>query len=225
MSISESHLATDMSIVRISEIFFSIQGESSFAGWPCVFIRLAGCSLRCTWCDTQYANESGQEQKIVNVLEETLSYSVPLVEVTGGEPLEQKGTLELLQALCEHQKTVLLETSGSLPIAPVATRVHIIMDIKCTDSGMSQHLYGANLDHLAAKDEVKFVLASRRDYEFACQIICEQRLAERCSVLLSTVFNQIDPRTVVQWMLADRLPARFQLQMHKYIWPADQKGV
>lgn len=211
--------------LRINEIFLSVQGESSFAGWPCVFVRTTGCPLRCTWCDTKYAYSEGEDLPLADVLERALSYGVQHVEATGGEPLSQPAMPALLQALCDRGKTVLLETSGAVDISPVDERVHVIMDIKCPDSGMTGRMRLENIELLKAKDEVKFVLASRSDYEFARRTIREYELPRKCSVLLSTAYGLVAPKDVVAWMLEDRLPARFQIGMHKVIWAPDQRGV
>ena len=197
-----------MDTLQINEIFLSIQGESTFAGLPCVFVRTTGCPLRCSWCDTKYAYSEGKEMSLDAVMGQVKGYGVPLVEATGGEPLAQKGMLPLLTLLCDEGKTVLLETSGAVDIAPVDPRVHVIMDIKCPVSGMTDRMRWENIDHLEGKDEVKFVLASREDYEFARQTIREHDLADRCgSVLLSIAFGQVGRKDVVEWMLEDRLPA------------------
>lgn len=211
--------------LRINEIFLSIQGESTFAGWPCVFVRTTGCPLRCSWCDTKYAYDEGKDMPLAEVVERAVSFGVKHVEVTGGEPLSQSAVPTLLRALCDKGKTVLLETSGAIDISSVDERVHVIMDIKCPDSGMTDRMRLANIPLLKAKDEVKFVLASRGDYEFARRIVREYSLAERCTVLFSTAFDLVDRKSVVEWMLEDRLPVRFQLQMHKFIWAPDQRGV
>lgn len=215
-----------METLRVNERFVSIQGESSFAGLPCAFIRLAGCPLRCRWCDTVYARQDpGQPHDLASLLAWAEAQGVDLVEVTGGEPLAQAGTLALLAGLCDQGRRVLLETSGALDIGPVDPRVHVIMDVKCPSSGMAERLHRPNLARLAAKDEVKFVLADRTDYEYARGIIAGHGLAGRCGLLLSCVAGSIAPATVVAWLLADRLPVRFQLQLHKYIWPERERGV
>lgn len=214
-----------MPTLKINEIFLSIQGESTFAGWPCVFVRTTGCPLRCSWCDTKYAYEEGTDMTLDAVLEKVVDYGVQHVEVTGGEPLAQQATPELLTRLCDKGLTVLIETSGALDISVVDPRVHTIMDIKCPVSGMTPRMKLKNIEHLKPKDEVKFVLASREDYEFARRLITEHRLNKRCTVLLSTAFGQVDRKSVVEWMLEDRLPARFQLQMHKFIWDPNTRGV
>ena len=214
-----------MNTLRINEIFLSVQGESSFAGWPCVFVRTTGCPLRCTWCDTKYAYSEGKDMPLDEVVERALSFGVQHIEATGGEPLAQPAMPALLKALCDKGKTVLLETSGALDVGTVDDRVHDIMDIKCPDSGMTDRMRLENIPLLKAKDDVKFVLASRKDYEFARRVIREYKLAERCTVLLSTAFGLVDRKSVVEWILEDRLPVRFQLQMHKFIWAPDQRGV
>ena len=214
-----------MAELIINEIFLSIQGESSFAGMACVMVRTTGCPLRCKWCDTVYAYDQGAAMTLTAIRDKVLSYGVKLVEVTGGEPLAQKGTIPLLRLLCDQGLNVLLETSGAEDIGPVDARVRIIMDIKCPSSGMAGRMRWQNLDALKPTDEVKFVLADRGDYEFAKGLIAQQSLARRCQVLFSTVFGQIENKQVVEWLLADRLPVRFQLQMHKYIWSPQARGV
>lgn len=214
-----------MGALVVNELFVSIQGESSRVGLPCVFVRLTGCPLRCRWCDTTYAYDEGRTMSLEEILMRVASFGVELVEVTGGEPLMQEQTPELLRQLCDSGHQVMLETSGALELAPVDLRVRVVMDIKCPGSGMAERMHWPNLELLKADDEVKFVLADRQDYEYARQVMERHDLARRCRVLLSVVHGALKPREVVQWMLADRLPARFQLQLHKYIWPPDQRGV
>lgn len=211
--------------MRITEIFHSIQGESSYAGQPCVFVRLTGCPLRCTWCDTDYAFYGGHECSIDEVLAKVQTYGCRLVEVTGGEPLVQPESLPLMTRLCDAGYTVLLETSGAVDIAPVDPRTHVILDVKCPGSGMTDRMHWPNLSQLAAKDEAKFVMADRADYDWAREILTQYDLASRCPVLFSPVFGTLDARQLAEWTLADRLPVRFQLQMHKYIWAPDMRGV
>ena len=211
--------------MRLTEIFHSIQGESSYVGQPCVFVRLTGCPLRCTWCDTDYAFYGGNECSIEEVLEKVRTYECGLVEVTGGEPLAQPESLPLMTRLSEAGYTVLLETSGAIDIAPVDRRVHVILDVKCPGSGMTERMYWPNLSTLAAKDEVKFVLADRADYDWAQKILARHDIASRCPVLFSPVFGSLDVRQLAEWILADRLPVRFQLQLHKYLWAPDMRGV
>jgi 7-carboxy-7-deazaguanine synthase len=211
--------------MRITEIFHSIQGESSYAGQPCVFVRLTGCPLRCTWCDTDYAFYGGHECSIDEVLAKVQTYGCRLVEVTGGEPLVQPESLPLMTRLCDAGHTVLLETSGAVDIAPVDPRTHVILDVKCPGSGMTDRMHWPNLSQLGAKDEAKFVMADRADYDWAREILTQYDLASRCPVLFSPVFGTLDARQLAEWTLADRLPVRFQLQMHKYIWAPDMRGV
>jgi len=212
--------------LKINEIYQSIQGESTWAGLPCVFIRLTACDLRCTYCDTEYAFYEGKKRPVDDILAEVLAMDCPLVEVTGGEPLLQKNVLPLMAALCDAGKTVLIETSGAHDISPIDPRVHRIMDLKCPDSGECAHNRFENIPHLTGRDEVKFVIGSRGDYEWTRDQIHIHNLTGRCgSVLLSPVFGRIEPREIVDWMLADRLPVRFQLQMHKMIWEPRARGV
>jgi 7-carboxy-7-deazaguanine synthase len=214
-----------MSALKVYEIFASIQGESSWAGLACTFVRLAGCPLDCRWCDTVYAKSGGQDMELSAILDQAAALGHDLVEVTGGEPLSQAGTPALLSALCDSGYTVLLETNGCEDISGLDQRVHVIMDIKCPSSGMAERTRWQNLEVLKPTDEVKLVLADRADYEYARQVINEHDLAGRCGVLLSTVHGQLEPRLAVEWLLADKLPVRFQLQLHKYIWPPDTRGV
>jgi 7-carboxy-7-deazaguanine synthase len=211
--------------MRVTEIFYSIQGESSFVGQPCVFVRLTGCPLRCTWCDTEYAFYGGSEQSIEYILGKVESYGCRLVEITGGEPLAQSEAFPLITKLCERGYDVLIETSGAIDTATVDTRAHVILDVKCPGSGMSDRMHWPNLDRLTMKDEAKFVLAERADYEWARQVLEQHELATRCTVLMSPVFGSLDPRQLAEWVLADRLPVRLQLQLHKLIWAPDMRGV
>ncbi len=209
----------------INEIFYSIQGESSYAGWPCVFVRLTGCNLRCTWCDTTYSFNEGQPTPLDDIIAKVRSFETQLVEVTGGEPLLQPNVLPLLTRLCDLGKTVLLETSGSLDIAPVDPRVVKIMDLKCPSSGETDKNCYANLRHLTKLDELKFVIADQADYDWAKRIITAEQLNQRCSVLVSPVVEHLPLRTLADWVLADRLPVRLQTQWHKLIWGPTARGV
>jgi 7-carboxy-7-deazaguanine synthase len=211
--------------MRVTEIFHSIQGESSYVGQPCVFVRLTGCPLRCTWCDTEYAFYGGSEQSIEQILAKVDSYGCRLVEVTGGEPLAQADTSSLVRKLCDSGYQVLIETSGAIDVSAVDRRAHIILDVKCPGSGMTDRMYWPNLALLTTKDEAKFVLADRRDYDWAREIITQYSVTDRCGVLMSPVFGSLEPRVLAEWVLADRLPVRFQLQLHKFIWAPDMRGV
>ena len=204
--------------LRITEIFASIQGESTWVGLPTVFVRLTGCPLRCSWCDTAYAFTGGENRSLDEVLAEVARHGLKHVCVTGGEPLSQKGCLPLLSALCDAGYAVSLETSGALDIGAVDPRVSRIMDLKAPGSGeVERNLYD-NIAQLKADDEVKFVLANADDYAWAKQQIATHRLAERCTVLLSPVAGELDPAQLAEWIVRDRLPVRFQLQLHKILW-------
>ena len=212
--------------LKVNEIYQSIQGESSWAGWPCSFIRLTACDLRCTYCDTAYAFYDGKKRLVSEILAEVLALDCPMVEVTGGEPLLQKNVLPLMTQLCDAGKTVLIETSGAHDIGKIDARVHRIMDLKTPSSGECARNLWSNIEHLTKRDEVKFVIGSREDYEWSREQVRVHRLAERCGcVLFSPIFGKIEPREIVDWIIADKLPVRFQLQMHKFIWPPDERGV
>ncbi len=211
--------------MRVTEIFHSIQGESSYAGRPCVFVRLTGCPLRCTWCDTEYAFYGGHDVSLEEIVEKVQSYGCRLVEVTGGEPLAQPEAFPLIATFCDRGYTVLIETSGAIDITSVDRRAHIILDVKCPGSGMTDRMHWANLQQLTMEDEAKFVLADRKDYDWAREIIEKYELTDHCTVLMSPVFGGLDPRQLAEWVLADRLPVRFQLQLHKLIWAPDMRGV
>ena len=204
--------------MRIHEIFFSLQGETSRVGLPTVFVRLTGCPLRCGYCDTAYAFQGGENMSREQVLQRVASYGARHVTVTGGEPLAQKGCLPLLTALCDQGYDVSLETSGSLDVSGVDPRVAVILDIKTPGSGEVQKNLWSNLGHLRAKDEVKLVLCDREDYDWAKQVLAEHAIPEKCSVLLSPVHGQLDPTVLAEWILQDRLPVRMQVQLHKLLW-------
>jgi len=210
----------------IHEVYASIQGESTFAGLPCTFVRTSACNLRCRWCDTPQAFTGGRRVARADVLAEALALDTPLVELTGGEPLLQAATPLLLRELCDAGKTVLIETSGERDISVCDPRVHRIMDLKAPGSGESHRNRLENIALLTARDEVKFVLADRADYEWARAMVREHDLSERAgAVLFSTVFGELAPRDLVGWIMEDHLPVRFQLQAHKYIWAPDAQGV
>lgn len=210
-------------VLRLTEVYVSVQGESTFVGVPCAFVRLTGCNLRCTWCDSTFTFKGGTHRSVDDVVAEVHALGVPLVEVTGGEPLVQKAAIPLMQRLVDLGHTVLLETSGSRSIADVPAAVHVILDLKPPDSGEARANLWSNVPLLKVKDEVKFVLASRGDYEWARDVVRTHALPG--PVLFSPVWGKIEPRALVEWILEDKLPVRFQLQMHKVVWPPDARGV
>jgi 7-carboxy-7-deazaguanine synthase len=212
-------------VLKVNEIFHSVQGESRHAGRPCVFVRLTFCNLRCAWCDTPYAFEEGSDLPVGSVLARVTAYGTRYVLVTGGEPLVQDGVHDLIGELCDRGFEVAVETGGSLDLAPLDRRATVVMDLKCPGSGMSGKNRWENLDLLRGADDVKFVVADRTDYEWAREVIERHRLAGRCGVLLSPVHGALHPRLLVEWILADHLAVRLQLQIHKYIWPPDMRGI
>jgi 7-carboxy-7-deazaguanine synthase len=213
-------------MLTINEIFFSVQGESTSAGRPCVFVRLTACDLRCSWCDTAYAFYEGAKRTLDDVLQEVERFDCPLVEVTGGEPLLQEDVYPLMESLVARGKTVLLETGGHRSTSRVPSGVITILDVKCPGSGESARNCWENLAHARPHDEVKFVIKDRADYEYAREVISSRSLAGRVAAIhLSPVHGVLDPKTLSEWVLADRLPARVQLQLHKYIWSPDTRGV
>jgi 7-carboxy-7-deazaguanine synthase len=223
--------------LRVNETFFSIQGESTYAGVPCFFVRLTGCPLRCHYCDTEYAFREGSPRTIGAIVDEIAQSGARVVELTGGEPLAQKRAFDLIAMLCEQGYTVLIETSGSVDIRPCHPKAIRILDIKTPGSGESARNLWSNLDDLRSTDEVKFVIVDRADYEWSRDLIREHRLDERCNaVLMSPAFPQkkgleilgcpgLSPRSLAEWILADRLPVRQQTQLHKLIWDPGQRGV
>ena len=212
--------------VTVNEIYHSIQGESTWAGRACVFVRLTFCDLRCNYCDTEYAFYEGKKQTLKEIVTAVTAFRCPVVEVTGGEPLLQKNVLPLMSILADAGCTVLLETSGAHDISKVDPRVHRIMDLKTPGSGEVEKNLWSNIEHLSSRDEVKFVMGSRADYEWSRDKVQRYSLASRCrAVLFSPIFGRIDPREIVEWILADHLDVRFQLQMHKFIWSPTQRGV
>jgi 7-carboxy-7-deazaguanine synthase len=211
--------------LRVTEIFHSIQGESTQTGRRCSFIRLTGCNLRCVWCDTAYAFEGGETMRVGEILDRIAPHRAGLVLVTGGEPLAQPAVHDLIRCLLEAGYEVMIETGGSLDIAPVDSRVRIVMDLKCPGSGMEPKNLWENLDSLKRRDEIKFVVADRRDYEWARDRIRERNLPGICTVLLSPVFGRVHPRDLAGWILEDRLEARLQIQLHKTVWHPETRGV
>lgn len=212
-------------LLKINEIFFSVQGEGTSAGLPCVFIRLTYCNLRCTYCDTEYAFYEGKDMSIDEILTEIKQFDCNLIEVTGGEPLVQKESFELMNRLCDANYEVMLETGGSLSIEKVDKRVKTILDFKCPTSKMVKKNYYENVTFLKPIDEVKFVIGNREDYYWSKDLIKKYDIESKCEVLFSTVFGQLENRKLVEWILEDRLKVRFQTQLHKHIWEPDKKGV
>jgi len=213
-------------MLTVNEIFYSIQGESTHAGRPCVFVRLTACDLRCSWCDTPYAFHQGRKMSVDDVVAEAERYGCRLVEITGGEPLLQEDVYELMDRLLAAGRTVLLETGGHRPITRVPPAVVKVLDVKCPGSGEAAQNDWANLDRLAPHDEVKFVIADRADYDFARDAVDRYRLGDRCAaILFSPVHGVLDPKILSEWILADNVPARLQLQLHKYIWSPTTRGV
>jgi len=211
--------------MRVTEIFFSIQGESSHVGKPCVFVRLTGCSLRCVWCDTKYAFAGGKEMSLEAVLASVEEHPTRLVEITGGEPLEQDEAYPLMESLLARNYTVMLETGGHVRLDRVPPAVVKIIDIKCPDSGEGHTFCWENIEIAAAHDEFKFVIASRKDYEWSRDVVRNQLRGRSNTVLFSPAHEEIPPRQLTEWVLADGLPVRVQLQIHKYIWGAHVRGV
>ena len=212
--------------LTVNEIYRSIQGESTWAGLPCVFVRLTFCDLRCTYCDTAYAFYAGTKMTLPQIVERVLAFECPLVEITGGEPLLQRNVLPLMKELCDLGRTILIETSGAHDISGIDQRVHRIMDLKTPGSGEEERNRYENIIHLTARDEVKFVIGSREDYLWSKRKVAEFELTTRCgTVLFSPVFDRIEPRQIVEWLLEDNLQVRFQLQMHKFVWAPETQGV
>lgn len=212
-------------LLQVVEIYKSVQGESSFAGLPCTFIRLSGCPLRCRWCDTVYGFKPGRDWTLEKILQEVRQLNVPLVELTGGEPLAQRQAIELLQSLVDEGFQVLIETSGALSIAEVPKGVTVVMDLKCPGSEMSDRNLWSNLKYLKPSDEIKFVVANRSDFDWAADIIRERNLSNLCQVLISPAWGLVKPADLVGWILESQVKARLNLQLHKYIWSPRKKGV
>lgn len=211
--------------LHISEIFYSVQGESRWAGYPCVFVRLAGCNLRCTWCDTEYAFGDGVAMTIDEIIGKAGEFRCGMIEVTGGEPLLQPGCVDLLRVLLEHRYHVLLETSGALSIKDVPSNVVKVMDVKCPGSGESDRNVFANFEFLQPSDDVKFVIKDRRDFDFAVEVVRRHGLESRVGLVFSPVWGELPLERLADWLLASRLNVRMQVQLHKLIWGADARGV
>jgi len=213
-------------MIKVNEIYYSIQGESTAAGLPCVFVRLTYCNLRCTYCDTEYAFYDGNDMSISQIVTEVEKFNCKLVEITGGEPLVQMDEcLQLMKQLCDKDFEVLIETGGSLSVKDIDKRVKIIMDLKCPSSNMEKKNLYENINYLKPEDEIKFVIGNRADYEWTKNIIAEYNLSDKCEILFSVIFGKIEPVQLVNWILEDNLKVRFQLQMHKFIWHPAMKGV
>ena len=210
--------------LKIYEIFHSLQGETSRIGLPTVFVRLTGCPMRCTYCDTEYAFSGGGNMQIADILAKVASFETKYVTVTGGEPLAQKECYTLLQALCDAGYSVSLETGGAMDIAPVDNRVSIILDIKTPTSNEEKNMLWGNIDHIKLKDEIKFVLCNREDYDWAKTKMTELKLTEKCPILFSPSYHDLSAETLAGWVLADKLPVRMQVQLHKILW-GEKQGV
>lgn len=224
-SMDDKVCSKKMGPLRITEIYASIQGEAAFSGYPCVFIRLTGCPLRCRWCDTAYGFEGGRYLSLEEVMVAVDAHGIKHVELTGGEPLAQPESVPLMECLVSRGYRVMIETGGSESIAIVPKEVHVIMDLKCPGSGMESKNLWSNLEFLKPSDEVKFVVASREDFDWALDVIRRENLADRCSVIFSCAFGLVPAKDLADWMVASRAPGRMQLQMHKYIWHPRAKGV
>ncbi|HEX6838127.1 MAG TPA: radical SAM protein [Polyangia bacterium] len=211
--------------MKLYEIYTSIQGETHYAGLPCTLVRFAACDLRCTYCDTEYAFTGGQEVSVEAIVADVEARGVPLVLLTGGEPLLQRTLPELCAALLDKKLEVMIETGGHRDTSALPAGVVVILDVKTPGSGESEKMCWANLERLGPRDAVKFVVTDERDYQWAREIIREKRLDARCHVLVSPAFGKVDPKELVGWMLRDKLPARLNLQLHKYVWPPDERGV
>lgn len=217
-------LIRNLELLKVNEIFYSIQGESSFAGIPCVFIRLSGCNLRCTYCDTRYAFTEGKKITIDQIIQKVNQYQCPIIEITGGEPLLQDETIQLAEKLCQLNYTVLIETNGTQDIRSLPKQVIRIIDIKCPGSGENKKINWNILNQLESNDELKFVVSSLEDYQWAKKIILEYNLIEKSKILISPVYNKLHPRILAEWILQDKLNIRLQIQLHKTIWFNQKQG-
>jgi 7-carboxy-7-deazaguanine synthase len=212
-------------LLRVNEIFKSIQGESSYAGIPCVFVRLTGCNLRCSYCDTTYAYDEGTEMSVNKILSTIKGYDCKNVCVTGGEPLLQSSVNKLINLLKKSHYKIFVETGGSINIDKLPRAVTRIMDIKCPDSGMEKEMDWGNIERLKSSDEVKFIISSKKDYEWAKRITRKYKLTDRAQILFGVAYGRMKPKTLAGWILKDNLEVRFQLQLQKYIWPDKVRGV
>jgi len=224
MSVTSQQSAMEKISLSINEIFFSIQGESTWAGQPCVFVRTTGCPLRCRWCDTEYAFYEGSRWHLDVLVDKACSFAADLIEITGGEPLAQPGTPKLAAELLARGKTVLVETSGALDISVLPDGAHAIMDLKCPSSGEVESNDYDNIERLRAGDELKFVIGTREDYDWAAQLVRRHDL-DRWPVSFSPVWGELEPAALADWILSDGLPVRLQLQLHKILWPDVERGV
>jgi 7-carboxy-7-deazaguanine synthase len=220
----EPERRAELDSLRVTEIYLSVQGESSHAGKLCSFVRLTGCHLRCTYCDSAFAFYEGDRLQVDEVVARVKALGAPMVEITGGEPLLQPAVYPLMERLLSAGLTVLLETSGAIDTRLVPAGVHKIVDVKTPSSGEADRMDWRVLDHLGPADELKFVIGSREDYDWSKRVLVERALGQR-AVLFSTVFDKLSPQQLADWIIADRLPVRFQLQLHKYVWPPDARGV
>ncbi len=211
--------------LTVNEVFFSIQGEGTRAGLPCVFLRLTGCPLRCVWCDTAYAFHEGRRREDEELLAELAAFPCRLLQLTGGEPLAQPAAFPFVSLLLDRGWSVLVETSGHVPLDGLDPRAVAVMDVKAPGSGEAQRMHWPNLDRLKATDELKVVVLDRADYEWARALVRERRLDERCTVLFSPVHGQLEPGRLARWVLDDGLPVRVQVQLHKVLWPGVERGV
>ena len=214
-----------MTTLKITEIYESIQGEGRFSGWPCIFVRLAGCPLRCRWCDTVYSFGEGDKVNEREFFEKIATYSARHVEFTGGEPLAQPYAAELMKKLVEQGYVVMIETGGSIDVSDLDQRVHIIMDLKCPDSGMADRNLYDNIAHLKSTDEIKFVIASKSDFDWAVETCNKFSLYGKVGVLFSAAFGLVKEKVLIEWILAAGIPVKFNMQIHKYIWSPREKGV
>ncbi|MBR73416.1 MAG: 7-carboxy-7-deazaguanine synthase [Dehalococcoidaceae bacterium] len=211
--------------IKVNEIYKSVQGESTYSGLPCTFIRLTFCNLRCSYCDTEYAFYEGTDMRIPEIIKKVNNLKCNLVEVTGGEPLVQDGCIDLLKALISNGNKILIETGGALSIEKIPKEVVIILDIKCPSSNMSDKNLWSNIDLIKPSDEIKFVIGDKKDYNWSKKIIKKYNLTDKCTILFSPVYNKIEPKTMVEWIMKDNLNVRFQTQLHKSIWNHNTKGV